>query len=158
MSDTLHFVPFDAGEVKAYRTSSFDAYVADRRAAGESEIEAKANATASFERMFPDGIPAAGQLIGNVVDDEGNRAGYVWVGPLGPDPSRWWVWDIAIEVARRGQGLGRVAMALAESIAREHGAVSLGLNVFAHNTVARKLYDGLGYEEASVTMRKDLSP
>jgi RimJ/RimL family protein N-acetyltransferase len=47
-------------------------------------------------------------------------------------------------------------MELADRLAREHGARSIGLNVFAHNTVARTLYASLGYDEAAVVMRKDL--
>jgi len=49
-------------------------------------------------------------------------------------------------------------MLLAEELARTNGALSIGLNVFADNTVARNLYASLGYRETSVHMRKQLSP
>ena len=39
---------------------------------------------------------------------------------------------------------------------REHGAVTLGLNVFGFNSIARSLYRSLGYEESAVQMRKKL--
>ncbi|MCU1494550.1 MAG: sortase-like acyltransferase [Acidimicrobiaceae bacterium] len=47
-------------------------------------------------------------------------------------------------------------MLLAENLARANGATSIGLNVFAHNRVARDLYSSLGYRETSVQMRKEL--
>ena len=81
-----------------------------------------------------------------------------WIGPQSTEqPDRWWVWDIVISKAFRGQGLGRQVMLLAEIEARARGAVELGLNVFAHNTVAVNLYQSLGYEMTSMRMHKRLS-
>ena len=48
-------------------------------------------------------------------------------------------------------------MLLAEDLARASAATSIGLNVFAHNVQARNLYSSLGYQEASIQMRKDLT-
>ena len=45
---------------------------------------------------------------------------------------------------------------LAERLAAANGATTIGLNVFAHNVVARGLYRSLGYDETSVQMRKSL--
>lgn len=89
-----------------------------------------------------------------MVSAELGPVGELWVGPFDDDPQRWWVWDVAIDEPYRGRGLGRAAMVLAERLAGEHGATSIGLNVFARNEVARGLYRSLGYEEASVQMRK----
>ena len=47
-------------------------------------------------------------------------------------------------------------MLLAEHEAREAGATDLGLNVFADNTVARHLYDRLGYRAVATRMSKKL--
>lgn len=63
----------------------------------------------------------------------------------------------SIEEQFRGRGLGRQAMLLAEDLARASAATSIGLNVFAHNVQARNLYSSLGYQEASIQMRKDLT-
>lgn len=84
--------------------------------------------------------------------------GHLWLGPFGDDPHRWWVWDVMIDESRRGEGLGRQAMLLAERLAAARGATSMGLNVFARNAVARRLYLALGYEETSLHMRKPLGP
>jgi ribosomal protein S18 acetylase RimI-like enzyme len=63
---------------------------------------------------------------------------------------------VKVEEEFRGQGYGRQAMLLAETLAREEGALTLGLNVFGHNQVARGLYSSLGYHETAVQMRKTL--
>jgi ribosomal protein S18 acetylase RimI-like enzyme len=47
-------------------------------------------------------------------------------------------------------------MVLAEREARSHGATELGLNVFGSNTVARHLYETLGYGTVAVRMSKRL--
>jgi ribosomal protein S18 acetylase RimI-like enzyme len=47
-------------------------------------------------------------------------------------------------------------MLLAEEEARRRGIGRLALNVFGRNTVARRLYQSLGYEENAVAMSKSL--
>ncbi len=113
------------------------------------------NADSSMERLLPGGSPAPGQLIGRLLCAD-RAVGYLWIGPAGTDQQRWWVWDIVIDDDQRGRGLGRQAMLLAEGLARERGATTIGLNVFANNVVARSLYTSLKYEETSVQMRKPL--
>jgi len=80
--------------------------------------------------------------------------GFLWIAPQSEGSDAWWVFDIAVEENHRGAGYGRAAMQLAEKAAAEHGASTLGLNVFGYNTVARGLYDSLGYETTAVQMRK----
>jgi GNAT superfamily N-acetyltransferase len=123
--------------------------------ASDSPAGTEANAAASFGRLVPGGTPSPGQLIGLVVAPDG-PVGHLWIGPVDADPARWWVYDVAIEPEYRGRGYGRGAMELAERLARAHGAWTIGLNVFRHNEVARRLYVSLGYREAAVVMRKDL--
>ncbi|GGF50363.1 N-acetyltransferase [Marmoricola endophyticus] len=151
----LSFEPLEAGARDRWLESVFADYVRHRVAAGDTEREARQNAADSRERWTPGGVPTPGQQIGRILED-GEPVGHLWIGPLGADPTRWMVVDIVIDPSLRGRGLGRRTMVLAEQVAREHGASSLALNVFAVNTTARRLYDSLGYEEASVFMRKPL--
>jgi ribosomal protein S18 acetylase RimI-like enzyme len=151
----LEFEPLTGAALATWLASTREEYIAERMEAGDSEAEAVANADASSQQLFPGGQPAEGQLVGQVIASEG-PVGHLWVGPAGTDPSRWWVWDVAIEEAFRGRGYGRAAMELAEQLARARGAATMGLNVFGHNHAARQLYTSLGYAEAAVVMRKDL--
>jgi ribosomal protein S18 acetylase RimI-like enzyme len=145
-------------------------YEEARLASGEPAEVAAENARTSFERNFPGGHPAPGHLVHEVVAtgpaaDTGTDAdadtdtvvGVLWIGPFAEGSDAWWVWDVEIDAQHRGAGHGRAAMELAEQEAARHGAATLGLNVFGYNTVARQLYESLGYETTSLQMRKPLS-
>jgi GNAT superfamily N-acetyltransferase len=151
----LEFEPLTGAALTAWLERSRVEYIAERMESGDSQEEAVANANSSYQKLFPGGRPGPGQLVGRAVAPEG-PVGSLWIGPAGADPERWWVWVVTIEEAFRGRGYGRAAMDLAERLAREHGATSIGLNVFGHNHTARTLYTTLGYAEAAVVMRKDL--
>jgi ribosomal protein S18 acetylase RimI-like enzyme len=107
-------------------------------------------------QLFPGGQPAPGQYVFRLHAD-GQPVGTLWIG-IGPagNADRWWVWAVEVDQAARGQGIGRRAMQLAEKEARAHGATELGLNVFGQNTVARSLYESLGYQITAINMRMQL--
>ena len=71
-------------------------------------------------------------------------------------PTGVWLYEIELDEAARGRGLGREAMIEFEARARDLGAEKLALNVFGGNEVARSLYRSLGYVEESVQMGKRL--
>jgi len=155
MTEEITFETLPFSELTGWINESRVQYIEERVAAGDSRSEAEENANSSIERRFPSGSPAPGQLIGRLVSS-GQVIGFLWIGMTESDPERWWIWDVQIDEKFRGQGYGRQAMLLAESLAREEGALTMGLNVFGNNTVARSLYSSLGYEETAVQMRKDL--
>jgi ribosomal protein S18 acetylase RimI-like enzyme len=144
-------------EVGAFVVGAMGSYIEERIASGEQPDEARRVAKEQTGSFFPDGKPAPGHLLYRVVDDGAADVGSLWIGPRTPgNPQAYWVWDVEIDAAHRGQGLGRVAMTLAEEAARNHGATELGLNVFGHNAVARSLYESMGYQTTAVNMRKSL--
>ncbi len=132
------------------------AYVADLIATGVGEAAASRTAAEQQAAAFPDGRPANGHVVFEVVVD-GEEAGQLWIGPRAPDDyDHWWVWDIEIDEAWRGRGVGRAAMELVEREARARGAIEIGLSVTAENSPARHLYESLGYRQIAVRMRKPL--
>ncbi len=81
----------------------------------------------------------------------------IWLGlrnGVGPD---WWIYDIEIDPAFRGTGLGRPTLAAAQEFVLAQGGTRLGLNVFGPNAVARHLYEAAGYTVSSIQMFKDLA-
>jgi ribosomal protein S18 acetylase RimI-like enzyme len=131
-------------------------YIADRVTSGEDPAVAKRIAEEQVAALFPDGQPGPGQHLYRAEEDS-VPVGSLWIGRLSPErPDTWWVWDIAINEADRGRGLGRATMLLAEREARSQGANELGLNVFGRNTVALHLYETLGYNTVAVRMSKKL--
>jgi ribosomal protein S18 acetylase RimI-like enzyme len=141
-------------EMLDFVAASRAAYIAERVEAGEDPGEATKVADEQTNAMFPDGGPAPGHHLFRVEDD-GQVVGSLWLGPQSSDtPRSLWVWDITIDESHRGRGIGTAAMLLAEEEARLDGATHLGLHVFAQNTVARHLYERLGYNTVSVRMSK----
>lgn len=67
------------------------------------------------------------------------------------------VGSICVDETRRGEGVGRTLMLLAEQWAQEKGAVDMRLTVWAFNEGAQRLYEELGYGIRSVSMGKQLS-
>lgn len=55
------------------------------------------------------------------------------------------VHDVAVLASHRGRGIAEQMLALAETIARERGAVKLTLEVLSGNVPARKLYERIGF-------------
>ena len=67
-----------------------------------------------------------------------------------------YVYNVTIEEHARRRGYARAALLELERIAREHGALHVSLHVFGHNHGARRLYESLGFEPTSLTLRKIL--
>ena len=56
------------------------------------------------------------------------------------------VHDVAVLASHRGRGIAEQMLALAETMARERGAVKMTLEVLSGNAPAVKLYRRIGYE------------
>jgi ribosomal protein S18 acetylase RimI-like enzyme len=148
--------PMPADEIGAWLEQSRADHIADRVDGGEDPDTARRTTEAMSEHLFPGGVPAAGQFV-FVIAEDATPVGSLWIG-AGVDgpPDVWWVWAIEIDAASRGHGLGRQTLKLAEEFARNRGATKLELNVFGNNTVARGLYESLGYRISTVHMSKVL--
>ena len=143
-------------EIRSWLASERSHYIEERARSGEERVQAVERADQEIGQLFPDGSPAPGQNVYRVLDDA-TVVGTLWVGQqYDAPPGQWWVYNIQIDEPYRGRGLGKATMLAAEVKARELGAARLGLNVFGHNEVARRLYEGLGYETQAIQMRKTL--
>jgi ribosomal protein S18 acetylase RimI-like enzyme len=152
---TLELRALPAEQLPAWLRRTHDEYIRSRIAAGESAEEARENADRSEERAFPGGVLAHGHQVFEVIEGA-EIVGQLWIGPRTTGGDDWWVYDIEISEEHRGRGFGRATMEAAESEARARGARTLGLNVFGFNTIARGLYESLGYETSAIQMRKPL--
>jgi GNAT superfamily N-acetyltransferase len=143
-------------EVSEFIEWQVEQYVEERVRSGERPDTARRIASEQSRALFPEGVPADGQLLFRVLDDEGTAVGMLWIGPQRPADQlgAFWVYYVRIDEDHRGKGYGRLAMELAESEARSRGASELGLNVFGHNKVARHLYESMGYTATSISMKK----
>jgi ribosomal protein S18 acetylase RimI-like enzyme len=118
--------------------------------------EAEQKARRDTDRAFTGGLDTPGQLVFRLLAGE-EPVGWLWLAVPGDgDPHMAWVNDVEVDDACRGRGFGRQAMLLAEQEASARGMTSIGLNVHGQNTVARTLYDSLGYEVMTQQMKKPL--
>ncbi len=145
-----------AASIVRFLEHSRASYVADLVVSGVDTSEAERLAADQQAEAFPNGQPAAGHLVMEVIAD-GEVCGHIWIGPRAiGDVKHWWVWDIEIAAAFRGRGIGRWVMAMAEDCARQRGASEIGMTVLGENVAARHLYDDLGYREVSLRLGKAL--
>jgi ribosomal protein S18 acetylase RimI-like enzyme len=157
MSDaTLRLRPMTSEEFDAWLPLQVAGYAEMIANSGAMPPEAaRAKAVADTARVLPLGLASPGQLLFRVTAADA-AVGSLWLGVPGPDPDprMAWVYDIEVDAAYRGHGYGRAAMRLAEDEVRSRGMTSLGLNVHGQNTVARTLYDSLGYQVTTQQMKK----
>jgi ribosomal protein S18 acetylase RimI-like enzyme len=124
------------------------------KATGDAAVAAS---RASFEGLLPDGVATARQtLLIAEDDDDGRRVGLLWFGPSTDDASMAWIYDITVDETHRGEGWGRAIMRAFEGEARSRGYTRAGLNVYADNHVARRLYESLGYAETARQLHRSL--
>ncbi|MEU5086736.1 GNAT family N-acetyltransferase [Streptomyces sp. NPDC021356] len=114
--------------------------------------EARAKSEADHARLLPRGPASPGVLL-SVLEHEGTPVGTLWVAI---EEDRAYVYDVEACARFRGRGHGRSLMLLAEAQAVAAGKRVLGLNVFAGNTPAERLYDSLGYRPVLHSFYKEL--
>jgi GNAT superfamily N-acetyltransferase len=119
---------------------------------GVPEAEAYAKARRDHEQLLPHGLATENMLF-SVLEHEGTRVGTLWVALR---EEKAFVFDVETDAAHRGRGHGRTLMLLAEAQAIGAGSRVLGLNVFAGNTPAERLYESLGYETTLFALHKSL--
>jgi GNAT superfamily N-acetyltransferase len=79
-----------------------------------------------------------------------------WLDGVAPDCLAHVAEVLAVAREAEGKGIGRALIVAAENAAQERGAWSITLHVFANNTRARHVYEGLGYSGEIIRYIKDL--
>ena len=159
MTATIRFVPFTEPDFRAWLIEAIPSFaltnVEDGRWTLAESIEKSKDAHAA---LLPEGVLTPGQFfvhLHDVASDE--RVGMLWWAEADKAGRReGYVYNITIAEAARRRGFGRAALLELERVAREHGAHHVGLHVFGHNHGARRLYESLGFEPTSLTLRKIL--
>ena len=151
--------PLHEDEYAAFETESMRQYADDlHQNGGLDRDQAEAKAQADFASLLPDGLATAGHTITAVERiEDGERVGRLWFAARDSNGRTVaYLYDIEIDEAWRGQGLGRATMRELEREALRQGYDVLELNVFGGNAPARALYRSLGFAETAVSMKKPL--
>ncbi|CAL9374253.1 hypothetical protein SUDANB58_00914 [Streptomyces sp. enrichment culture] len=134
--------PMTRAEFDVWQADDAERYARAWTERGVPEAAACAKARRSHETLLPQGPETEGMLF-SVLEHEGTRVGVLWLALREDDA---YVFAVETDAAHRGRGHGRTLMRLAEAQAITAGRSVLGLNVFAGNTPAERLYESLGYE------------
>ena len=119
---------------------------------------ARADAEQQIKGLLPDGVRTEGMLL-FAAEVDGEEVGWIWIGLPGTgggDAEVAWLHEVLIDPPYRGRGYGRAIIQAAERELARRGVAELGLNVFGDNTVARRLYESLGFEVAAQQMVKTI--
>ncbi|MFF3908750.1 GNAT family N-acetyltransferase [Streptomyces sp. NPDC001848] len=144
--------PMTEAEFAAWQEYQREQYARTWIERGVSEAAAHAKARRDHEQLLPQGLRSEGMTF-SVLEHEGTRVGTLW---LAVREDKAFVFDVEADAAHRGRGHGRTLMLLAEAQALTAGLRVLGLNVFAGNTPAERLYESLGYRTTQYALYKTL--
>jgi ribosomal protein S18 acetylase RimI-like enzyme len=149
--------PMTAEEYDAWLPGVVEDYAGDHVRMGSRPAEgAVETAQKEFDGLLPQGRDTVGHHLLVATDDD-DPVGVLWLHlPVEEAEPRAFAYYVEVDKAKRGRGYGRSIMLAAESFAREHGATTIRLHVFGDNTVARRLYQRLGYQVTNVQMAKSL--
>ena len=159
MSVEVRLVPFSEADYHAWLIQAIPAFalmnVEDGRWTLAESIEKSKQAHAE---LLPHGLQTQGQFFVRLQDaDSGADVGALWWAESDKAGRREaYVFNIEIEEHARRRGYARAAFRALERDVRERGVQQLALHVFGHNHGARRLYDELGFEPTSLTLRKTL--
>ncbi|OLP67080.1 putative N-acetyltransferase YycN [Bacillus pumilus] len=132
-------------------------YAEEKVSAGTwTKEEALENAEDQFDSLLPDGIHTAHHELWNLL--QGNQAvGWVWLcfDPNHPQKEGF-IYNFILFEDYRGKGLSKQAIAALEEQAQSLGVQKLTLHVFAHNQIARSLYEKTGFAETGIYMSKPI--
>ena len=106
--------------------------------------------------LLKDGVDTKNHYVYNVVAIvSGETVGILWVN-VRPEDNRAFIFDIEIDKQYQGKGYGKATLAELEVLMKEMKVNQIGLNVFADNTTAFKLYEKSGYIVTNMNMQKEL--
>ena len=155
---TITLVPMTQPEYDDWHESSVATYAQEFVESGIlTPEEARKRADREFAELLPDGLATENHLLWGAHDEAGTLVGTVWVA-LVPErtPPHSFVYGLDVNADQRRKGYGRAIMEVAMEECRQRGIATMGLNVFGHNDTARRLYERLGFQVASTSMRIDL--
>ena len=149
--DGLAFVDLTDAEFDAYIASTVPMYAeALARALGTPPAAALERATKQIADLLPNRRTTPDHRFLRVVL-EGIALGTLWIGPQREaQPPCLYVYDIVIDEAARGRGVGTRVMRWVEHEATRLGLHAVTLSVAAHNEGAVRLYERLGFEPDKV--------
>lgn len=116
--------------------------------------KAEKDAEKLMSDLFPNKQNSAGQHVYHIYSLEFDKnVGVIWYN-IQTESNKAFIYHILIHEAFRKKGFASLVLQELETILKESGVTSMGLNVFGTNPNAQRLYEKLGYKIASTAMGK----
>ncbi len=150
--------PMSQSEFENYYPAEIRSYAAECARVWDLDMEeATAMAIQSYDTLFPDRQVATPDHHVRWIEADGVRVGVIHFSVRRERKKPYlYIWNLSVDLAQRGRGHAEAALRALEEEAKALGVDSIGLNVFGHNAVARRLYDRVGYRATAINMIKDL--
>jgi ribosomal protein S18 acetylase RimI-like enzyme len=155
---SVRLEPMTPAEYDVWHDAALNDYAQQIADSGSSQQleEAQKRANEDFARLLPDGLETKDHHIWTAFSSD-EPVGTIWIHVM-PDrtPVHAFVYSLDVDQAHQRRGHGQAIMEAVIEICRARGVGTMGLNVFGHNEVARRLYDRLGFQVASTSMKRTL--
>lgn len=152
---TATLVPMAEHAYEAWKSHGIQAFADDKEKSGYSAQEALRLSQESYASGLPEGLNSPDNYIFTILNAAEQPVGATWFAVkehYGKKSA--FIYDIEIDLANRGKGLGRATMTALEDEVKKLGIDKIGLHVFAFNKTAHALYASLGYQTTDLTMEK----
>jgi ribosomal protein S18 acetylase RimI-like enzyme len=156
---TVRFVPFTAVDYRAWLTQAIPSYALSHVQDGLWTLaESIDKSREAYAALLPDGLATSTHSFMRLrAVADGADVGFIWWAEVeSGGQAGAYVYGIEIEEPARRRGFARAAFAELERVAGARGLRFVNLHVFGHNHGARRLYEALGFEPTSITLRKNL--
>jgi RimJ/RimL family protein N-acetyltransferase len=113
----------------------------------------------SFANRLPEGPRTPGAFLLAVLitdEDTEKQIGYLDIAENPRGSNTVYIFNIGLYESAQGKGFGKQTLARAEEYLKERGYTKIGLNVFADNEPAKKLYADAGYAPTQFNMEKKI--
>ena len=148
--------PMTPEEFTTFRAAGLENYAHERaRNLNHTIEEERAEATRQYDQLLPAGVDSPDQRLWSVLDETGAGVGSLWVA-LKDGATQAFIHYIVINEDQRGQGYGKGALDALDVTLKPLGVTHIGLNVFADNPVAQRLYARQGYTITNYSMQKQI--
>jgi ribosomal protein S18 acetylase RimI-like enzyme len=148
--------PMTPEEFTTFRAEGLEDYAHERaRNLNHPIEEERAEATRQYDHLLPDGVGSPGQRLWSVLDGAGAVVGSLWVA-LKDGATHAFIYYIVINADQRGKGYGKATLDALDATLKPLGVTHIGLNVFADNPIAQRLYARQGYTITNYSMQKQI--
>lgn len=134
-------------------------YAEEKIKAGNYAVEDAIQLSArEYQQLLPEGVDTPDNYLLSIINEYNQKVGFVWLALQQTGVLRTLtVVNILVYEQFRRRGYATQALCQAEEKARELGIERVTLQVFGHNTLARSLYEKIGYCATNIYMAHDLS-